>query len=29
MKRVDYNKEGFIWAENDEDDQDVMMKMKF
>ena len=29
MKRVDGNKEHFIWAENDEDDENIMMKMKF
>ena len=29
MKRVDGNKQRFIWTENDEDDEDIMMKMKF
>ena len=29
MKRVNDNKECFIWAENDEDDEGIMMKMKF
>ena len=26
---MDGNKEHFIWAEYDEDDEDIMMKMKF
>ena len=29
MKRVDGNKKRFIWAENDEDDKGIIMKMKF
>ena len=29
MKRVDYNKEHFIWAKNDKDGENIMVKMKF
>ena len=29
MKRVNGNKEHFISAENDEDDKDILMKIKF
>ena len=29
MKRVDGNKECFIWRENDKGDEDIMIKIKF
>ena len=29
MKRVDGNKERFIWRENDKGDEDIMIKIKF